>query len=202
MDRKVSRAYRIASFCGIALWLAASPVLAAVPPFDQPNWAALTAGQKATLAPLADQWNTMDSFRRKKWLGIAQRYPAMSPEEQASMQRNMKEWAKLAPEERKQAREQYKTLKKVSPEQREIVRQKWDEYTALTPEERDRLKVEGSRSVPLKTLSKPETTPPASTSNSKKQIHAPLNSPLSPLKPPQSPLVPKAAVAKPAPRKE
>ena len=35
----------------------------------------------------------MDAFRRKKWIGIAQRYPEMTPIEQASMQRNMREWA-------------------------------------------------------------------------------------------------------------
>lgn len=198
MDRKIPRAYRIACRWGVTLWLMAGPALAAlplplpaVPPLDQPNWAALTVEQKQTLAPLAGEWNAMDAFRRKKWLGIAQRYPAMSPTEQASVQRNMQEWARLAPEERKRAREQYKTLQQASPAQRDAVRQKWEEYTALTPEERDQLKVEAGRRPPPKTPSKPQATVPPEKTRGLATTST-LRSPLSPLKPPpQSTLVPR-----------
>jgi hypothetical protein len=205
MDRKIPRACRIACRWGVMLWLAVGPALAAlpalpaVPPLDQPNWTALSAEQKQVLAPLASEWGSMDAFRRKKWLGIAQRYPAMSPTEQASVQRNMREWAKLAPEERKQAREQYKTLKKASPEERDAVRQKWEEYTALTPEERDQLKVEAGRRPPPKTPTKPPVAPAANTPG---LIAGSVpRSPLSPLKAPQSTLVPRAGKpSPPAPR--
>ena len=85
----------------IACWLAcaglAAPAHAGVPTLDQPNWSALTAEQQNVLAPLANDWNAMEVFRRKKWLGIAQRYPMMSPTEQVSVQRNMKGWARLTP---------------------------------------------------------------------------------------------------------
>jgi hypothetical protein len=200
MDRTIPRTRRIACRWGIALWLAVSPALAVVPPLDQPSWTALTAEQKVILAPLADEWYAMDTFRRKKWLGIAQRYPAMSPTEQASTQRNMREWARLAPEERKQAREQYKTLQKASPEQREAVKQKWEEYTALTPEERDRLKAEAGRRPAPKTPTQPAAAIP--TENAKSlTAGSSSRSPLSPLKsPPQSTLVPKARNKPPAPQ--
>ena len=106
----------------VALWLA-SPlshaVIAPSPPLPQPSWAQLNAEQKRVLAPLAGEWDKMDGFRRKKWLGIAQRYPSLSPDEQARMQRRMTDWAKLTPDERKRAREKYQSLQKAPPEKKE-----------------------------------------------------------------------------------
>lgn len=178
----------------IAFWLlfgcSASLVHAVIPPLDQPQWAALTPEQKAILAPLASEWQGMDTFRRKKWLGIAQRYPAMSPAEQASVQKNMQEWARLAPEERKAAREKFKTLKKVSPEARQEVKQKWEEYNALPQEERDKL-LKAAPAAPARSRAAgkpPATVPPPPAPSPSMQLR---KSPLSPLKPPQSPLVPK-----------
>ncbi len=179
----------------LALWVGAEQAYAALPQLDQPQWSALTPEQKAILAPLAKEWNEMDAFRRKKWLGIAQRYPTMSPDEQVSMQRNMKQWARLAPEERKAAREKYKTLKKVTPEERQTVRRKWEEYSALPQEERDRLKKEAPRrQPPPKTPTKPPKATPRTEAGPGPKLQ---RSPLSPLKPPQSTLVPKPR--KPAP---
>lgn len=141
---------RLAWALGVSAFLLSGPVpagpaLSGLPQFEQPGWRALTPEQRTILAPLADDWATMDAFRRKKWIGIAQRYPDMTPAEQASMQRNMREWAMLAPEERKAAREKFKTLKKAPPEQRQAVRQKWDEYLSLPQEERDKLRSEAKR---------------------------------------------------------
>lgn len=131
----------------------------------------------------------MDPFRRKKWLGIAQRYPAMSAGEQASIQRNMQEWARLAPEERKAAREKFKTLKKAGPEQQQSVRQKWEEYQALPQEERDRLSERAARRIPPKTPI--IASSPASVSGGDPQKAGQSRSPISPLKTPQSTLLPK-----------
>lgn len=164
--------------CCLLFGPAAGSVHAAfpLPVFEQPGWAALTAEQRAVLAPLKEDWPTMDAFRRKKWIGIANRYADMSPAEQASIQRNMKEWARLSAEERKAAREQYKKLQKVAPEKRQAVKQKWEEYSALPQEERDRLR----DAAPKRATAKPPASPPPNP-----------RSPLSPIKPPQSPLVPK-----------
>jgi hypothetical protein len=176
---------------------AAGLAQAALPQFEQPVWSALTAQQQSTLAPLADDWATMDAFHRRKWLGIAQRYPDMTPAEQASMQRNMREWARMAPEERKLAREKYKTLKKVSPEQQQSVKQKWEEYQALTDEERGQLKAQAPKRPPIpktpaKTAASPVVVSPGGA------VVSPA-SPLSPLKAPQSTLVPKFPPAPPPP---
>jgi Protein of unknown function (DUF3106) len=150
----------------VALWLAAPLSHAVVtPPLPQPSWAELSTEQKRVLAPLAGEWDTMDGFRRKKWLGIAQRYPSLSPDEQARMQRRMTDWAKLTPDERKRAREKYQSLQKATPEKKEAVKLKWKEYKELPESEKDRLKTEATRKpTPRPAPSNPAVAakPPAS----------------------------------------
>jgi hypothetical protein len=189
----------------VALILAAASPLAfaALPQFEQPGWVALTPDQKAILAPLEKEWGQMDAFRRKKWLGIANRFPDMTAEEQASILRNIRQWARLAPEERKIAREKYKSLKRITPDERRLVRQKWEEYAALTDEEKERLRKKALQPKKLKTPAKP----PASTSTKpltvEKRVATPaittLRSPISPIKPPQSALAPAMAMTPSAP---
>ena len=104
----------------------------------RPAWAELTAEQQQILAPLKADWESLDSERRRKWLGIAKRYPAMKPEEQARVQRRMQTWAKLTPEQRRQARENYKRMAK-SGQQRGKLREHWAEYQLLPPQEREEL---------------------------------------------------------------
>lgn len=130
----------------LALWFASPLSHANVAlPLTQPSWTELSPEQKRILAPLVADWDKMEAFRRKKWLGIAQRYPTLSPEEQARMQRRMTDWAKLTPEERKRARDKYKSLQKASPERKEAVIQKWQEYKELPESEKARLKAEATR---------------------------------------------------------
>ena len=165
---------RFGLILAVALWLASSPGHAViVPPLSQPSWAELNAEQKQVLAPLSTEWDKMDGFRRKKWLGIAKRYKSFSADEQARMQRRMTDWAKLTPEERKRARDQYKLLQKDPPEKKEAVKLKWQEYKELPESEKSRLKAEATqkptpRPAPSKQAvasPKPQTTanspPPA-----------------------------------------
>lgn len=152
---------RFAYILAIGLFLASAVGQAAVPSILQPAWSELSPAQKQILAPLAADWDRMDQFRRSKWIGIAQRYPAMGAEEQARVQRRMTAWAKLTPEERKQAREKYKSLQKAPPEKKETVKQKWQEYKGLPDDEKARLKANsppqsaGSRAVGTTPLAKP-----------------------------------------------
>ena len=104
----------------------------------KPAWAELTAEQQQTLAPLKADWDVLEPERRRKWLGIAKRYPTMKPEEQARVQRRMQAWAKLTPEQRRQARENYKRMAK-SGQQRGKLRENWAEYQSLPPQEREQL---------------------------------------------------------------
>jgi len=113
---------------------AKKPAKAAV----RPAWAELTAEQQQILAPLKDDWENLAVERRKKWIGIAKRYPGMKPEEQARVQRRMQAWAKLTPEQRRQARESYKNIAKDKDRHGDL-REQWAEYQALPPEERQSL---------------------------------------------------------------
>ena len=119
--------------------IASNPAAAGVPVLHAPNWVELTPQQREVLAPLGGDWAKMDDVRRRKWAGIALRYPTMKPEEQQRLTRQMQAWAKLTPEERTKAREKFKSLQSVPPEQREALKQKWEQYQSLPPEEKQRL---------------------------------------------------------------
>ncbi|MBK9020417.1 MAG: DUF3106 domain-containing protein [Sulfuritalea sp.] len=158
---------RLGLVLAVALWLVA-PISNAVivPPLSQPSWSELNAEQKRTLAPLAGEWDKMEGFRRKKWLGIAQRYQTLSPDEQTRMQRRMTTWAKLTPDERRRARDQYKSLQKAPPEKKEAVKLKWQEYKDLPEGEKDRLKAQTTkrptqRPAPPKVSGSPAKPPDA-----------------------------------------
>lgn len=164
---------RFGLILAVALWLAAPLGHAiTVTPLSQPSWIELTTEQRSILAPLATEWDKMEGFRRKKWIGIAKRYPSMSVDEQARVQRRMIEWAKLTPDERKRARDKYLALQKAAPEQKESVKLKWQEYKELPESERSRLKAEAAakptprpapskQPVATKPLVSPTNPPPA-----------------------------------------
>lgn len=118
-----------------ALWLA-TPASAAVTPIDAPRWQALSPSQKDVLAPLADDWNDLDDLQRYKWIGIADRYPRLTPEEQARIRARMRDWAKLRPEQRDRARDQYRTLRNIPLDRRESLQEQWQRYQSIPPEER------------------------------------------------------------------
>jgi len=125
----------------------AAPATAVLATPPQPAWKALTVNQRTILAPLAGDWDQMENFRKKKWLGIADRYPRMSAEEQQRMQQRMREWAALTPEQRAKIRSSYKDYQKLTPEQKAAVEKKWQRYSNLPDEEKARLK-EGKKPAP------------------------------------------------------
>lgn len=134
-----------------------SPSHAVVPELRQPAWAELSQEEKQILAPLSRDWDRMEAVRKKKWLGIAKRYPSMKPEEQARIQRRMQDWASLTPEQRTQARTQYKNLKTAPPVQKQGIKEKWEQYKELPDEEKKRLteKASPKASAGRPTLKKP-----------------------------------------------
>jgi len=105
----------------------------------RPAWAELTAEQQQILAPLKADWESLEPERRRKWIGVAKRYPKMTTLGQERVQRRMQVWAKLTPEQRRQARETYKQIVKVPPEKRGKLREQWAEYQSLPPQERESL---------------------------------------------------------------
>ena len=96
---------------------------------------------------LSSEWASLESWRRKKWLEIADRYPRMAPQEQERVQQRMQTWVRLTPEERKAAREKYRNIQKASSEQREAVKQLWSEYETLPDDEKQRLRDAAAKSA-------------------------------------------------------
>ena len=105
------------------------------------------------------EWDKLDAQRKQKWLGIAQRYPKMSVEEQARVRQQMGTWAQLSPAERQAAREQYKSLRALPPEKKQEVRQQWEQYQSLPPEKRREL---ATRPPPATAPAAPRGVRPAS----------------------------------------
>lgn len=101
-------------------------------------WGELTVEQQEILAPLKPEWQNLDPDSRRRWIGVAKRYPKMTPKGQERVQKRMQKWASLTPEQRKQARENYRKLAKQRAEEREKLREQWKEYLALPPEERSK----------------------------------------------------------------
>ncbi|MDQ8022932.1 MAG: DUF3106 domain-containing protein [Moraxellaceae bacterium] len=120
------------------------------------KWKQLSAANRATLAPLAKEWDRLGDDRREKWLVIAARYDRLTPVEQQRMQDRMREWTRLSAVEREKARGQYKKLQTVSPQARRELRQKWEEYSALSPEDKAKLKTaRATPSQPRQTAAAP-----------------------------------------------
>lgn len=129
-----------------ALSLLVTPVSAfEFPSLRQPDWQELSLQQKQILAPLSDEWNSMDDDRRRKWLGIAARYPHLSREEQGRIQGQMGEWARLTPQQKQAIRAKYRALLKASPQARAAMREQWEKYQELPEEEKQRLQAEAAR---------------------------------------------------------
>jgi non-ribosomal peptide synthetase component F len=123
-----------------------SPAQAApATPLQQPNWSELTSQQRRVLAPLAKHWDGLESFRRKKWLGIARRYSVMTPEQQQRVSAQMKDWAALSPQDRIGAREKFKKQEKETPEQRAARRGKWAQYQALPEPEKKKFREKAAK---------------------------------------------------------
>lgn len=103
---------------------------------QRPLWTELSPKQQAVLAPLAGEWDSLDTVRRKKWVTIANRYPKMKPDEQVRLQRRMQAWAALTPAQRRVARENYKALRQLPRPPHGELRQKWDQHkqAPLQPE--------------------------------------------------------------------
>lgn len=101
-----------------------------------PAWSALTAQQRAALAPLQRDWASIDAQRKAKWLEVAVRFPTLPAAEQQRVQVRMAEWARLTPAERGRARLSFQETKQLSGEQKQ---QRWEAYQALPDDERKAL---------------------------------------------------------------
>ena len=88
----------------------AKPTAASQAGAEGPTWKELTRAQQTALKPLERDWWRIDGPRKRKWLEIAARYPAMSADERERVQDRMSEWVSLSPQERNAARLNYRCL--------------------------------------------------------------------------------------------
>jgi hypothetical protein len=116
-------------------------VIATLP---QSTWSELAVPQKIILSPLADEWDSLEAFHQKKWLGIVAHFPSLTPEEQRRLQGQMQKWRHLSPEEQQVGRENYKSAQRLPADKRQELERTWEEYSSLPEEEKERLKKEGS----------------------------------------------------------
>lgn len=143
---------------------------------SNPSWASLTPQQKTALSPLALEWDKMGELRKKKWLGIAEKYSAMKPEEQTRMHERMSAWVKLTPEQRMDARENFARSTQIDQEQKSV---RWQQYQQLTEEQKKQLAIEADRKKSITNL-------PSQAQRSVKPL-APIK--IGPATPPKSTLV-------------
>jgi len=113
----------------VVLWFCLGTSLALAQTNKQnPTWGQLTVEQQRILAPIKSEWDDLEPIRKRKWVGIAQRYPKMQAEEQQRVQRRMQEWAGLTPEQRRAVREKYREFELLPQEERQAMREKWEQY--------------------------------------------------------------------------
>ena len=75
---------------------------------------------RTILSPLGNDWNDLEHYQRKTWLGIAERWPTLSHDERVRAWDRMRAWAKLPPEARQEARERYRRLQELPPAEPDI----------------------------------------------------------------------------------
>ena len=143
----------------VAVCLFLSQACAAAPKRTAPIWNDLTAEEQLVLAPLERDWDRLDSQRRRKWLGIAQRYPTMSADEKSKIDRRMQPWASLSADQRRIARERYKKLEQLPSAKRDELRTQWEAYSRLPEDERARLRTAPPKSQQHKTAQKQAKNP-------------------------------------------
>lgn len=103
---------------------------------EAPRWSELTPAQQQALAPLAQEWDKLEGFRKKKWLAIGNRFASMMPDEQQRLQERMRDWIKLTPEQRRLARESFARTSKLNRNQKST---QWRKYQQLSDAQKKKL---------------------------------------------------------------
>ena len=117
-------------------WANGSATPKGAAPRQDNEWLRLSTQERAVLAPLSAQWGDLNDDVQDKWIGVARRYPALSPDGQARVRDRMKEWSSASPKERSEARLRFQKARELSPTDRQ---QKWEAYQALPADKKAEL---------------------------------------------------------------
>lgn len=125
-----------------------------------PKWNELSTGQRQALAPLERSWNSIDAPRKRKWIEVADRFPAMPADERQRVQDRMVPWTALTPAERARARVQFQETRRIGAEERQAG---WQAYQSLPEDERRRLaQVAKGKAAPRPVVQRKAAASPAS----------------------------------------
>lgn len=142
--RPLGRVRRLAQ--GVAFVLVAALAAGAAQAKDRTpdlTWLALDAAQREILAPLADEWDRLNPDSRRRWLGVAMRFPKMTPIGQKRVKTRIGKWAALTPQQRAEARARYKRM--LQERKMKRLQREWQRYLALSVEERKALATPAKR---------------------------------------------------------
>ncbi|MBU3600530.1 DUF3106 domain-containing protein [Polynucleobacter sp. 30F-ANTBAC] len=115
-------------------------------------WNALNEEQRSVLAPLEEDWSSLNQNRQKKWVEVANLYPKMSEADRITLQSRMYEWSGLSSRQRQRARDNYLRTLKISPEKKAAA---WENYQQLSDEDKKLLAEKRAASSKRTTVTSP-----------------------------------------------
>ena len=139
------RRLRAVALLGGLLLAGVSIAQGALPSSGPLAWSKLNPEQRSVLAPLERDWSSIDPARQQKWVGLANRFPALPADERSRIQQRMTDWARLTPKERASARLNFQEARQLSPQERQL---QWDAYRALPADQRRALAERADRVRP------------------------------------------------------
>ena len=113
----------------------AAPLPLEMPRVDN-EWGSLSPAERAILQPLSGQWASLPDDVQDKWIGVARRYPSLSPQAQARVRDRMTDWSQASPKQRSEARLRFQNARELPADERQ---QKWQAYQALPAEKKAEL---------------------------------------------------------------
>jgi hypothetical protein len=126
-----------------------------------PEWARLTAEQRAVLRNLEKDWDSLPGERRGQLIAGAERWLAMTPEQQAEARERFALWQSLPEKRRELLRRRYEQFRAMTPEQQQRIREVQERVRDLPPGRRDELQRRWRESGPDRVRERPETPRPA-----------------------------------------
>lgn len=106
-----------------------------------PAWSSLTPSQKDTLSTLEEDWFSLSSDQRTKWVQLSIRFERFPEPDQVRLKSRMSDWAKLSSRERRVARANFINSQNIPNDKKT---EAWEAYQQLTPEERKLLSDEAA----------------------------------------------------------
>ena len=159
---------------------------------SKPDWTDLTAQQRLSLKPLADNWNYLEDIQKRKWIALSVNFQTLAPVEQEKLHSRMKDWVSLSQQQRTQARLSYAQSKQIAQSHKAAT---WQAYQALSQEEKTKLALtEKHKSAPGSATTKSSPRQKLALAPAKLQMQKPVASVVANLVVDRNTLLPHALV--------